>query len=167
MLVGFGSNSFRGPAPSEVAQQSSASIRLAAPSRENWPLVLVQLRLGNGGQVPPHIYSIPPGGTTMARADPRRLRGGRPVAQSDLRPWLGQRVATVRALLTVGFGGLRCKEPTVNSPDQLTVATSSPAFLDPTGPCSLICKPAFARSGQARAKPWRGSSVVERGSHNP
>jgi hypothetical protein len=27
------------------ARAGSASIRLAAPSRENWPLVLVQLRL--------------------------------------------------------------------------------------------------------------------------
>ena len=29
--------------------------------------------------------------------------------------------ATVRALLTVGIWGFRCKEPTVNSHDELTV----------------------------------------------
>ena len=37
----------------------------------------------------------------------------------------GQRVATVRALLTViGFWGFRRQEPMVNSHDELTVATS-------------------------------------------
>jgi hypothetical protein len=38
-----------------------------------------------------------------------------------------QLVATVRVLLTVGFWGFRCKEPTVNSHDELTVATRYPA----------------------------------------
>ena len=35
-----------------------------------------------------------------------------------------KRVATVKAFLTVGFWGFRCKEPMVNSQDELTVGRS-------------------------------------------
>jgi hypothetical protein len=43
---------------------------------------------------------------------------------------LPKQVDTVRALLTVGFWGFRCKEPTVNSHDELTVGTRFDALAE-------------------------------------
>jgi len=76
---------------SKAAEQGSASIKSSAPSREKCSSLLVVGSHRLGGQVPPYIYAIPRGGTTMATSDSLLSREGRPGAQSDFRPWLAQR----------------------------------------------------------------------------